>query len=115
VSRFASALLCSGLVGAIFTGMVVASWAAYVWGDGDGERAGFCTVVGVFAVPLLAGTLLVWRRKPSGLRLLRFGSVLFFLGLPHLVWVIRALDADPDYVAYMAGGPAGRWFPRRPG
>ncbi len=58
-------LFIVGAAGAIFTVMFVATWVAYVWGDGDGERAAFLTVVGVFAGPLLAGAVLAWQGRRS--------------------------------------------------
>jgi hypothetical protein len=88
------------LAGAIFTGLFIASWVAYFWGDGDGERAGFCTAVEVFAGPLLIGSIQALRGRQSCLRLLRLGSFLF-IAIPSVSRSLRHLDADPSYIAYM--------------
>jgi len=92
-----------GSLGALFTGMFVASWVAYFWGDGDGERAGFLTVVAVFAVPLLVGSVQLARRRPSGLRLLQFGCMLF-LCEPRVRTILMTLGEHPDFAEYMARG-----------
>jgi hypothetical protein len=94
-------LFIAGAVGAIFTPMCAAAWADYVWGDGNGERAAFLTIVVVFAGPLLAGAVLAWRGRQSGLWLLRFGS---FMCLPYLpVWRgLWNLGNDPEYLDLLA-------------
>lgn len=101
--KFPFILWLPGLIGALFTGMSVASWVAYFWGDGNGERAGFLTVVAVFAVPLLVGSiqLACWRR--SGLAKLRFGCALF-LCEPRIRRLLMTMDEHPDYAEYMAAG-----------
>jgi hypothetical protein len=90
-------LFIAAAIGAVFTPLCVASWVAYVWGDGDGERAAFLTVVGVFAGPLLAGAVLAWRGRQSGLWLLRFGSVLC-VPYPPVWWGLWNLGNDPEYL-----------------
>jgi hypothetical protein len=94
-------LFIAVVIGGIFTPMCVAAWVAYFWGDGDGERAAFLTVVGVFAGPLLAGAVLAWAGRRSGLWLLRFGSVLC-LPYPSLWWGLWNLGRDPQYLELVA-------------
>jgi hypothetical protein len=103
MKRFPVILWLPGSLGALFTGIFVASWAAYFWGDGDGERAGFCTVVAIFAIPLLVGSIQLLRRRPSGLRLLRFGAVLFAC-TPRVRSIFQSLEQHPDFIEYMTSG-----------
>lgn len=103
MKRFPFILWLPGGLGAIFTGLFIASWVAYFWGDGDGERAGFCTVVAVFAIPLLVGSLQLLRRRRSGFRLLRFGLVLLICE-PRVRRMLLSLEHHPDYIEYMTGG-----------
>lgn len=103
MKRFPVILWLPGSLGALFTGLFVASWVAYFWGDGDGERAGFSTVVAIFAVPLLVGSIQLLRRRVSGLRLLRFGMVLFICE-PRVRNILRSLEQHPDFIEYMASG-----------
>src|SRR5262245_57809457 len=92
----------TGSVGALFTGLFIASWVAYFWGDGDGERSGFFTAVAIFAGPLRAGSIQLLRRQRSGLRLLRFGSVLL-LCEPRIRSILRSFEQHPDFIEYMGG------------
>lgn len=101
MKRIPGILWVTLLVGAIFTGLFVASWVAFFWGDGDSERAAFCTAVAIFGVPLFAGSILVMRRRTAGLRLLKFGSVLFVCE-PHGLFAIWGLAKDPDFKEFMA-------------
>jgi hypothetical protein len=94
-------LFIAGAIGAIFVPMALAAWGAYFWGDGDGERAAFLSVVGVFAGPLLAGAVLAWRGRRSGLWLLRLGSVLC-LPYPSVWWGLWNLGNDPQYIRLVA-------------
>jgi hypothetical protein len=94
-------LLVGILTGGIFTSLFVASWVEYFWGDGDGERAGFCTFVEVFAGPLLAGSVQALRGSPSCLRMLRWGAFLFLM-LPSVWRAFRYLECDASYLAYMS-------------
>ncbi len=87
--------------GAIFTPMFVAAWVAYVWGDGNGERAAVLSVVVVFDGPLLAGAVPAWRGRRSGLWRLRFGSVLC-LPYPSVWWGLWNLGNDPRYLKLVA-------------
>jgi hypothetical protein len=95
-------LFIAGATGAIFTPMFVAAWVAFFWGDGDGERAVFLTVVEVFAGPLLVGAVMAASGRRWGLRLLRFGSVLC-LPFPPLWWSLWNLGHDPAYLDLVAG------------
>jgi hypothetical protein len=101
MKRFPFVLWLPGSLGALFTGLCVASWFAYFWGDGDGERAIFCTVVAVFAIPLLGGSILLLLKR-AGLRLLRFGSVLFIFE-SRITSILRSLEQHPDFIEYMTG------------
>jgi hypothetical protein len=101
--KFPFILLLPGPIGALFTGMFVASWVAYFWGDGDGERAAFLTVVAVFAVPLLVGSIQLTRRRRSGLGMLRFGCALL-LCEPRIRRLHMTMDEHLDFAEYMAGG-----------
>ena len=103
--KFPFVLLLPGSFGALFSVMFVASWVAYFWGDGDGERALFLTAAAVFAVPLLVGSIQLARRRASGLGLLRFGCALF-LCEPQVRRLLMTMDKHPDFVEYMAGRPA---------
>jgi hypothetical protein len=101
MKRWPPVLLVGLLNGAIFTGLFVASWVAFFFGDGDGERAGFCTAVELLAGPLLVGSVQALRGRPSGPRLLRVGSFLF-LPIPAVWRALRHLEHDPSYIQYMA-------------
>jgi len=90
------------LHGAVFTAIFLAAWAAFFWGDGDGERAGFCTAVEMIAGPLLVGGIQAVRVRPSCLPLLRVGSVLYVL-FPPLMLALWRLDRVPQYIDYAAG------------
>ena len=94
-------LFIAGAIGAIFTPMFVAAWVAYVWGNGNAERAAFLTVVVVFAGPLLVGAVLAWRGRRSGLWLLRLGSVLC-LPYPPVWWGLSNLGNDSEYLDLLA-------------
>jgi len=85
----------------LFTGLFLASWIAYFWGDGDGERAAFCTLVMLFAGPLLVGSKLVLRGKRLGFLLLRFGSILFIFE-PLTLFSLWGLENDPEYISYLS-------------
>lgn len=102
MKRFPQALLLPGSAGAILTGLFIASWVAYLWGDGDGERAVFCSAVAVFAVPMLVGSVQLLRRRRSGFRLFRFGLWLFVCE-PRVRRMLLSLDRHPDFIEYMAG------------
>jgi hypothetical protein len=101
-------LLITTCLGAIFTLMCVASWWAYFFGDGDGERAAFCSAVGVFAAPLWAGSVLALRGDRRGRRLLRFGAAPLVLE-PSLFMAIWTLADSPEYQRYVWSLP-----PRKP-
>jgi hypothetical protein len=101
VKRVPLPLLASVLAGAIFSGLFVASWVAYFWGDGDGERAAFCTVVELLAGPLLVGAVQALRGRATCRHPLRFGAWLFLLH-PPIWWALRNLENDGAYAAYMA-------------
>jgi hypothetical protein len=89
------------LAGGMFTGLFLGSWPAYFWGDGDGDRAMFCTIVEVFAGPLLPGSVLVLRGQRLGFHLLRFGSSLFICD-PITFFSLWELEDDPQYVDYLS-------------
>ena len=55
----------------------------------------------MFAGPLLAGTVLAGAGRRSGLRLLRFGSVLC-LPYSSVWWGLWSLGTDPRYLKLMA-------------
>ncbi|MFO0822829.1 MAG: hypothetical protein U0792_06875 [Gemmataceae bacterium] len=93
----------SMLVGGGLTGLLIVSWIEYLWGDGDGDRVAFCTVVGVFAVPLFAGSVLILARQRSGLRFLRFGCALFIFD-PGAWPSILELGQDRELAEYLSGG-----------
>jgi hypothetical protein len=94
-------LFTAAAIGAIFTPMSVAAWVDYAWGDGNGERAAFLSGVAVFAGPLLAGAVLAWRGRRSGLWLLRFGSVMCH-PYPPVWWGLWNLGNDPEYLQLVA-------------
>lgn len=95
-------LMAAVLGGGTLTGLFVAAWVAYFFGDGDGERAGFCTAVELLAGPLLVGAVQALRGRRSGRQLLRVGSLLFVLK-PAILRALWRLDHDPQYIDYMAG------------
>lgn len=100
-------ILWVGLMnGGIFTGLFVASWIDYFWGDGDGERAGFCTFVELFAGPLLLGSIQALRGRLSCLRLLRVGAFVF-VAFPPVFRIFRHLEWDASFVAYLSERDAG--------
>jgi hypothetical protein len=94
-------LQVSLLAGGIFTGLFVASWVEYFWGDGDSERASFCTFVELFAGPLFVGSVQALRGRKSCLRLLRIGAFVFF-AFPPVWWALRHLEHDQSYIAYLS-------------
>lgn len=89
------------LIGTLFTLAFVGSWAAFFWVDRNQERAIVCTLLEVFAGPLLAGAILTLLGRRSGLYLLRVGSVLLIVH-PDLVLALWTLEFDREYIGFMA-------------
>lgn len=103
MNRFPAVLLVPGLVGIIFSALFVASWIEFFWGDGDAERAEFCTTIEVFAAPLLFGSILLLMRKESGLWMLNFGSIILFC-VPSTRRTLLRMQELPGFIEYMEAG-----------
>ena len=86
-------------MGAVFSSAVAIGWYEFFWGDGDDERAGFVSAVGVFAIPLTIGAGLSYRGDRRGRPWLRFGSILF-LFKPTWFLVLWNLWDDPEFRHY---------------
>jgi hypothetical protein len=100
-------LLAAVLAGVVFTGLFVAAWVEFFFGDGDEGRAAVCTAFECLAGPLLVGAVQALRGRRSCLRLLRVGSVLF-IAQPHILRALWRLEVEPWYIEYMGGcGNAG--------
>ena len=101
-NRVVEVLLLARGIGALLTGMFVSMWVAYALGKMDTDGVLFITVIAVFAIPLLAGSMLLLKRKEAGLPLLKFGSVLF-IAEPFTLLAIWTMKKNPEYRAYMSG------------
>jgi hypothetical protein len=94
-------LIAGILAGLIFNGLFVASWVEFFFGDGDDERALFCSFLEVFAFPLLIGSILALRGHESCLKWLRVGALMFIV-VPTAWRALSHLDCDESYLAYMS-------------
>jgi hypothetical protein len=96
-------LIASITIGLTFTVLFILSWIMFLWGDGDSGRMAVCTFFAIFAMPLFIGSVLVFLRRRSGLRFLRFGS--WILLCEPGTWArLRTIDKNPIVAAHLAGG-----------
>jgi hypothetical protein len=90
----------AALLGVTFSGMFIGMWIVYFVGHMDTAGVQFISLVGVFSFPLAIGSFLVWRRKRSGLKWLKFGAIMFVVK-PSLLSAIWQLEQNPDCVKYL--------------
>jgi hypothetical protein len=94
-------LLVTRAIGLIFTGLFVGMWAAFFRGKMDTGGVIFISIIAVFAIPLLIGSVLALRGRRSGFWFLKFGSVLILFKPTWFVQLWK-LEQDPEFHNYLA-------------
>ncbi|QJX00039.1 hypothetical protein FTUN_7662 [Frigoriglobus tundricola] len=108
------------VVSLIWNVMCAGCWLAFIFADCNEGALAVVSAFTVFTGPMLVGTILILRRRESGMRWLRFGSVVFLCEPGTLVQIWKLKD-DPAYLAFMRGagplsatGPPAPQRPERP-
>jgi len=85
---FRPTLYVAALTGGTLTAIFVGMWVAYLAGHMDTSGVVIISLLGLFAIPLFAGSMLIWAR---------FGALLFLLALALRMAVsIWHLEHDPE-------------------
>src|SRR5438045_1987225 len=101
--RLRQILRLTTIFGVIFTSAFVLVLFCYCSTGGKTDPVGVASfsIMAIFSIQLLVGSILVMCRKKAGLPLLKFGSPFVFLGSPRAASAIWKLESNPEFHAYL--------------
>jgi hypothetical protein len=103
---FRQTLYLAALTGGTFTAIFAGMWVAYVTGHVDTPGVVIISIIGLFSIPLFAGSVLIWTHQRRGLSLMKFGALLFLLALQLRMAVsIWHLEHDPECLEHLGERP----------
>jgi len=102
VPAFMDTLVFARMIGVAFTLVALVAWGLYAAAKMETGGVVFISIIGLFSIPLAIGSTLVLNRKPAGLGLLKFGSLLLVVR-PGVLIRIWQLESDPDFREFLFG------------